>query len=193
MKKLLLVLFVFVGISAHAQGLSFYKNLFWKQMASTCQGEITWEKAVSDPQIDHPKVVQARLYKIDCQRGLVRCDGQVDNLPWEEFSYLFQYDFENPYLAPLLEVQQTDSGLTVRPKADESSAALQFLHFKIKNGLLSHAEVDVKKHNTLYELSVHTIVKFDEAGHYISHETRTFTDVMLGSAVQTLIQGTIWK
>lgn len=176
--------------SSFGQSFTEMKTLFWKQIHQSCNGNTTWEKSVADLSGEHP--VQVIQYQIDCIAGKVTASGEPSNLPWSEFDYLFEQDFDNPYISPLMDIQRGPQGVSVKLKPEEAgNSPLKSASFALEDGKLISAKATVQKTNALYFLDIDLTVTFDKTGRYTSHTILTHSDVLLGSEVKTRVEGRI--
>lgn len=191
MRKLMLLILGLVACgSAWAQAGVDYKALFWKQIKGSCQGTVVWHKEVTDLSSG---VTEAREFRIDCGTGRVTDakTGAGTQLPSEEFSYLFEHNFADPYVEPMMVIKWEGQSVYAVVQGDKSKdTPLQRQNFEVDaRGVMRAAEVAIRKENTLYTLEVSIRVWFDEAGRYAGHTTSTLSDVFMGGDVKTKIQG----
>jgi hypothetical protein len=184
--------FCLVGLSLRAQSLADFRLMFWKQLSETCQQGLRFEKSVDELEEGEPTKHQARTFDIDCARGKMAEGKDTFDLDQVEFAYLFEYAFDNPYQGEHLKVVREGKSVHATIQAGKESAAklhLQNFEVDATTGKLRKAEAKVVKNSALSDLTVHTTVWFDEAGHYLRHETETITDVLMGGDLHTVIQG----
>jgi hypothetical protein len=190
MKTKLIVVLMLLTATAQSQTFGEMKKLFWSQIHGTCSGDLLFEKRVDATGVGNN--FEAKHFRVNCSLGSVRVDGVVGNLPWTEFDYLFEDDFENPYLAPLMQITRNAAGLTARVKPEEKgNINLEYANFELDKGVLRLAEAKIRKSNALYEIDIDIKVEFDAAGKYLHHSIKTRSDVLFGSEVSTLIIGEI--
>jgi hypothetical protein len=190
-KGAFLAVLLLAGQCLAAQSFAECKKMFWDQMASTCATGLRWEKSVTEIAEDGTATTETKAFDVDCYAGLAKDATTTIALTPAEFGHLFEYAFDNPYIADDLEVIRTAYSVEAKPKAGrEQDCKLQLQRFAWQpdNGLLLYAEAHISKGSPLYDLDVHITVRFDAVGHYAFHEVETTTDVLLGGTVHTLIK-----
>lgn len=191
-KAALLIGALALAFALQAQGNSsaFFQGLFWKQLSATCHPGLRLEKAVMDIGEDGSKEVETKVFDLDCYHGTATADGKAQSLDLGEFAYLFEYTFDNPYVADKLVVTQQALVTEAKPKAGESDCNLLLQRFELSpdTGALTRAQTKIAKTSPLYDLEIEVVVTFDAQGRYIGHTIDTKTDVLLGGVAHTLIQ-----
>ncbi len=193
MKKTLLALGLILACSLlPAQAGPDYAALFHAQLKSSCSGQVTWEKTITEVDAGQP---ETHRFLIDCATGRVQdaATKEAASLPYGEFGYLFEQLCTHPRIAPLYTIEQNNGSLhaVLKPEHDAGSA-LKKQNFEVDaSGRLRYAESVLRKTNTLYDLDISVRVWFDAEGRYERHETTTSSNVLLGGTVKTLIQGRI--
>lgn len=182
---------VLLATSLHAQSFSEYKDLFWKQMQSTCVPGLRWEKAVSE--LEGGKVVsnEVRTFDLDCKRGTATDAKGSLNITGAEFAHLFEFTYDNPYMEEHLDIIRDASGVVAKVKSGhEGDCKLHLQRFLMdqQTGKVVEAHAHIVKSSLLYDLEVEISVTFAPDGRYVSHRIETRTDVWLGGDVHTLIQ-----
>jgi hypothetical protein len=187
MRGVLLIGWMLFALGLQGQSHAELKSRFWKQIQGTCSGTLRFEKTVTDlTGSDSP---EQKTYRIDCRSGLIEAP-QDSPFPFQEFDYLFEQDFDNPYLSPLMNFERSPSLVSATLKPEEAGeSALQNARFELSGTNITLASASVRKSSPLYELEVDIEVRFDAQGRYLSHLIKTRSDLLLGSEVKTQIQG----
>lgn len=193
--KGLLTIFALLPLLLPAQNGNAYVQKFWRQLSSTCQQDLVYEKSIEEVGENASHEKETHVYRLHCGDGSVeRTDGKSKEKPGlDEFDYLFEYDCLNPYIKEHFDLKEGAEGLSAVLKSDkDSETPLKKQTFKVDpSGKLRFAESHILKDTRLYTLEVHVQVWFDAAGHYLRHETSTLTQPILKSPVRTLIKGRI--
>ncbi len=188
MRKSLLFLLLLIGQHLLAQSCDAYKQQFWQQMSATCAPGLRWEKTVAEVDEDGVSTTETKTFDLDCVGGFATAGETKIPLNPAEFGHLFEFAYDNPYIADDLELTTTERSTEAHPKAGkEPKLRLQRFVNDAETGKLTVAEAHIVKGSPLYDLDVHITVNFDKNGRYQSHQVETKTVVLLGGTIHTQI------
>jgi hypothetical protein len=186
-----IVLLILSANSLVAQNFAAYRDMFWRQLSETCAPNLHWEKSITEVAEDGSKTTETKNFVLDCYHGHAQAGDTRIALDPAEFGHLFEYAYDNAYVAPYIVLESASNGITANVKpGSEGKSKLRYQSFEVDpvTGKLILAEAKIIKGSALYDLEVHITVRFDVQGRYLSHSVETLTDVLMGGTVHTMIE-----
>lgn len=186
MKRLLSIsAFLMLATIALGQGFADYQSMFWNQLANTCRENLRWQKS-----IEEEGEKESKTFVLDCSKGRMQDAGESLPMDLEEFSYLFEYHFDNPKYQGWLDLEQNAGSTKAKVKPGYASKCpLQSQEFIMANGKIQQASAHIFRETALYDLDIEINVHFDSAGKYSHHTLKSKSDVLWSGGITTLIEG----
>lgn len=186
MKKFITIsICLFLAFSSFAQSSTALQELFWTQMANTCSEGLEWEKS-----IEEAGTKESKTFLLDCQKGIMQEGTNSLPMDLEEFSYLFEYHFDNPKYQGWMDLSNAEGSVTAKTKPEyQAKCPLRSQSFLLEQGKLKEASAHIFRSTALYDLDIEIKVFFDASGRYSHHSLQTKSDVLWGGGLETKIEG----
>lgn len=190
MKKTIGLLFLFlIGLMANGQTL---RTQFNEQVKASCGTSWIYAKQVTAS----PNPTEKKSFALQCSENKAVNQATGETLPFQfssELVYTVEYAADDPFQKEFFNLSHMGSETLYQRKAESASdTPLEFQRVILDaRGTIREIETRIHKQNWLYSLRISTVVRFDEAGKYQSHELKTENDVIFSGLSITEIKG--WR